>query len=76
VVVVEIYRSREPLDPSVNAADIVKQMNHPDARHIPALQEAADYLAAHLKPGDVLLTLGAGDGEWVGLEVLKQLGGV
>lgn len=76
VVVVEIYRSREPLDPNVNAADIVKQMNHPDARHIPALQEAADYLAAHLKPGDVLLTLGAGDGDWVGLEVLKQLGGV
>jgi hypothetical protein len=30
-------------------------------------------LSASLKMGDVLLTLGAGDGDWVGSEVLKRL---
>jgi UDP-N-acetylmuramate--alanine ligase len=75
VVIVDIFRSRETPDPNVSAADIVKKMAHRDARYIPALADAADYLCANLRPGDVLLTLGAGDGDWVGLEVLKRLGG-
>ena len=74
VVVVDIFRSREAPDPTLNAADLVKKMRHPDARHIAALADAADYLCLHLKPGDVLLTLGAGDGDWVGTEVLKRWG--
>ena len=76
VIVVDIFRSREAPDNSISAADIVKKMNHADARHIPTLAEAADYLAAHLRPGDVLLTLGAGDGYQVGESVLERLGGV
>jgi len=75
VIVVDIYRSREEPDPAISAADLVKRMKHPDARHLPTLAEAADDLCAKLKPGDVLLTLGAGDGDWVGMEVLKRLGG-
>jgi UDP-N-acetylmuramate--alanine ligase len=73
VVVVDIFRSREPADGSVGAADIVNRMTHPDVCHIPSLAAAADYLSARLRPGDVLLTLGAGDGDWVGLEVLRTL---
>ena len=75
VIIVDIFRSREAPDNSISAADILKKMNHADARHIPALAEAADYLAAHLRPNDVLLTLGAGDGNWVGEAVLQRLGG-
>lgn len=75
VVVVDIFRSRENPDPTVSAADIVTKMTHRDARHIPALADAADYLCANLRPGDVFITLGAGDGDWVGMEVLKRLGG-
>jgi UDP-N-acetylmuramate--alanine ligase len=74
VIVVDIFRSREAPDDSISAADIVKRMTHPDARHIPALVDAAEFLCANLRPGDVLLTLGAGDGDWVGTEVLEQLG--
>ncbi|MGH2522355.1 MAG: glutamate ligase domain-containing protein, partial [Anaerolineales bacterium] len=73
VIVVDIFRSREAPDGTVSAVDIVKRMSHPDARHIPSLAGAADYLSAHLRPGDVLLTLGAGDSDWVGAEVLKRL---
>jgi UDP-N-acetylmuramate--alanine ligase len=75
VIVVDIFRSREDPDPAVSAASIVNKMNHPDAQYIPSLSDAAAYLCASLKPRDVLLTLGAGDGDWVGMEVLKRLGG-
>lgn len=79
VIVVDIFRSREMPDPTVSARDIVKRMQatanpHPNARYLPTLAEAAETLAAELKPGEVLLTLGAGDGDWVGEEVLRRLG--
>jgi UDP-N-acetylmuramate--alanine ligase len=75
VIVVDIFRSRETPDGTISAADIVKRMKHADAQHIPALEDAADYLCGRLQPGDVLLTLGAGNGDWVGLKVLEVLGG-
>ncbi len=74
VVIVDIYRSRETPDPSISAADIVRRMSHADARYVPALDDAADYLCERLRPGDVLLTLGAGDGNAVGRKVLQVLG--
>ena len=73
VVVVDIFRSRETSDGTIGAADIVKKMKHPDARHIPTLEDAAQYLCTNLRAGDVLLTLGAGNGDWVGLKVLEEL---
>jgi UDP-N-acetylmuramate--alanine ligase len=76
VIIVDIFRSREAPDPSVSAADIVRRMSHPDVRYIPALADASRTLIARLKPGDVLLTLGAGDGNVVGQQVLEGLRGV
>jgi UDP-N-acetylmuramate--alanine ligase len=76
VIVVDIFRSREAVDPGLSAADIVRRMDHPDVRYIPALADAATALIARLKPGDVLLTLGAGDGHLVGQQVLEALGSV
>lgn len=80
VIVVDIFRSRETPDPTISAADIVRRMSqgetpHRDARYVPTLAEAADVLTASLRPGDVLLTMGAGDGDWVGAEVLRRLEG-
>jgi UDP-N-acetylmuramate--alanine ligase len=70
VIVTDIYAAREFDDLGVSAADIVARMKHPDVRYIFGLNEAADYLLDHLKPGDVLITLGAGDGYKVGEAVL------
>ncbi len=75
VIVVDIFRSREAPDPAVSARDIVRRMAHRDARYLPTLREAAEALAAELKSGDVLLTLGAGDSDWVAAEVLRRLNG-
>lgn len=74
VIVVDIYASRETNDGEVNSKDIVNRMTHPDARYIGPRREAADYLAAHLSPPDVLLTMGAGDGYQIGEWVLERLG--
>jgi UDP-N-acetylmuramate--alanine ligase len=74
VIVVDIYAAREHDDLGVSAADIVARMAHPDAHHIASLDEAIGYLLQRLKPGDVLITLGAGDGDLVGERVLASLG--
>jgi len=73
VLVTDIFSSREAFDPSVNANDIVRQMTHPDARYLPTLAETTDALLAEMKAGDVLITLGAGDVNKVGEDVLKRL---
>ena len=73
VVVTDIYPAREFDDLGVNAADIVTRMKHPDTCYISSLNEAADHLLDRLKPGDVLITLGAGDGHKVGEDVLVKL---
>jgi UDP-N-acetylmuramate--alanine ligase len=50
-------------------------MQHPDAFHVGSLDEALVWLGTEVRPGDVVLTLGAGDGcrvgEWL-LDVLKM----
>jgi UDP-N-acetylmuramate--alanine ligase len=72
VIVTDIYAAREFDDLGVSAVDIVVRMKHPDARYIPGLDEAADRLSDYLKPGHVLITLGAGDGYRVGEDVLAR----
>ena len=74
VILLDIYPAREKDDGSIGSADILAEMQHPDARYLPgALSNAADFLLAHLSPGDVLITLGAGDGYKVGEMVLSGM---
>ncbi len=73
VLVTEIFASREPRDGTLSGLDLVRRMQHPDVRFVADLDEATDVLSASLEPGDVLLTLGAGDGNRVGEEVLRRL---
>lgn len=73
VLVLAIYPSREKDDGSISGADIVAQMAHPDVHYAPTLAAAVAELEQRLAPGDVLITLGAGDGYKVGEEILKKL---
>ena len=73
VLVTEIFASREPRDGTLSGLDLVRRMQHPDVRFVADLDEATDVLSTSLEPGDVLLTLGAGDGNRVGEEVLRRL---
>jgi len=73
VIVLDIYRSREQDTLGMDTAVILKAMNHPHANHIPDRRAAADYLLDRVRPDDVILTLGAGDGDAVGQWVLEGL---
>jgi len=75
VIVTDIFASREQDDGSVSAADLVAASDHPAIRHIGDLAAAATTLAAEVQTGDIVITLGAGDGYRVGemlLEILSE----
>ncbi|MDX1521006.1 MAG: UDP-N-acetylmuramate--L-alanine ligase, partial [Anaerolineae bacterium] len=74
VIVVDIFASREKDEGLVSSRDLAARMAHPNASYIGPLPAAGDYLVDHLQPGDVLLTLGAGDGYKIGEWVLERLG--
>ena len=63
IVVTDVYLARETPDPDVSGRLVVDAVS--DAGRVPGwfprLEQAAEYLAARARPGDVLLVLGAGD---------------
>ena len=73
VIVLDVYRSRETDTLGVDAAQIAGAMQHAYARHIGARRHAAQFILDRIRPGDVLLTLGAGDGNDVGKWVLEGI---
>jgi UDP-N-acetylmuramate--alanine ligase len=73
VVVTQIYAARESDTCGVSGADLVAHMVHPDAVYISRLEEASATVLSRVQPGDVVLTLGAGDGYLVGERVLQGL---
>ena len=73
VIVTEIYAAREGPEQAFSADQIVKVMPHDSARFIPQLSDVSDFLIQHLRSGDVLLVLSAGDADRVSAEVLAGL---
>lgn len=75
VIVLDIYPAREAAAdfPGVTAGALVARMDHPHARYLASHDEAVAHLLAHLRPGDALITLGAGDGDEIGQRVLAQM---
>jgi len=59
VILLEIYAASEKPIPGVSAEQIAKEMQR--GRFIPNFIEASDWIIDNAKPGDVILTLGAGD---------------
>jgi UDP-N-acetylmuramate--alanine ligase len=73
VVVVDIFPAREVDDLSLSSRHIVAKMEHPSAHYIGALDDAADFLVHQTRAGDVLITLGAGDGYRIGETVISEI---
>ena len=59
VVVTEIYAAREAHDPSVSGADLAATV--PGARFAATLDDVPAVLCPLLEPGDLVVTMGAGD---------------
>ncbi len=76
VVVMDIYVAREEPEPGVTSA-LVADAVPLDPRHVvlePSWSSTARHLVARARPGDIILTLGAGDVTLLGPEVLELLG--
>jgi UDP-N-acetylmuramate--alanine ligase len=69
VLVTGIYAAREPDPGDISGAQVAAAVARP-AAYVPTLEEALPWLQEHLRPGDVVLTLGAGDITAVGPRVL------
>jgi UDP-N-acetylmuramate--alanine ligase len=72
VIVTEVYPSREPKQ-EFSSAEVVSAMPHASARFIETLDDTGKYLRTHLRAGDVLIVLSAGDADKVSMDVLSDL---
>ena len=72
-VITEIYASRERDTLGMSGKHIVDRMTNINAQFAPSLDEAVQLLLDQLSPGDVLLTMGAGDVWKAGEAVLAAL---
>ncbi len=74
VVALDVYRSRETDTLGVGTASVLAEMEYPEAHHVGDVEEAAAFLLDRIRPGDVIITMTAGDGYLVGEIVLRELG--
>ena len=73
--VLRTYEARESADKGMDAAALAAEIHHPEAQYVASFEEAADRIAADLRPGDVCFTLGAGDVTELGPMILDRLRG-
>ncbi|MBQ3078208.1 MAG: UDP-N-acetylmuramate--L-alanine ligase, partial [Clostridia bacterium] len=69
-VLLDVYAAREAADPTVSSAALAKEI--PAARYAGSFEEAKALLRGLLQPGDLLLTMGAGDVFKVGEQLLQE----
>lgn len=75
VIITDIYRSRDRETFGITPGSVLDLMkDHPDARHIGPLDDVVAYLAEHVKAGDVVIVMSAGDATRVGSGLLEALG--
>ncbi|MDT0165512.1 UDP-N-acetylmuramate--L-alanine ligase [Actinotalea sp. AC32] len=76
VVVTDVYAAREDLDPDVTGSLLTDRMTaggHPAAQSVPDRWDAARWIGSRARPGDLVLTVGAGDVTEVAPVVLEQV---
>lgn len=79
LIVTEIYPAGEPPIPGVKGELIAlgaKEHGHRDVTFVPNKEEIPDLIIPHLRPGDMVFTLGAGDIWKVGEDLLKKLSAI
>ena len=88
VLVMDVYAAREDPMPGVSGALITDQLSDQrsdqqgrgvqageDVRFVPSWSDVAPLVVQLARPGDLVLTVGAGDVTMIGPEVLRLLGG-
>lgn len=72
VFVLDVYAAREQPLPGVSGASIAEHVGVP-VRYIPDFSAVAEQVAAALRSGDVVVTMGAGDVTMLGPEIIAAL---
>ncbi|OGO15411.1 MAG: UDP-N-acetylmuramate--L-alanine ligase [Chloroflexi bacterium RBG_16_48_8] len=75
VIITQVFGAREQPDGVITGEYLSKQINHPDVKHMEDFTILAKHLYEQVKPGDVVVTLSAGDANEVGKLLLELLEG-
>lgn len=75
ILMTDIYPAGETPIPGIHSEKLVQEMKHDGAKYFVRDAQSADHITGILKDGDVFITLGAGDGWKLGLEVLNKIDG-
>lgn len=77
IIILDVYSAGETPIPGVSGRSIVESIleKHPRAQvaFMPHRQEITPYLTSICRPGDIVLTMGAGDVTTIGPEMAKEL---
>ena len=76
LVLMDVYGAREKPLPGIDGgliADLARQFGHREVHYVPDKAALVDYLAGLARPGDVVLTMGAGDIWRYGRKILSRL---
>ena len=76
VVVTDIYAAREAAEPGVDGTLVLQAVQGPsEVLYVPLLSDVPAVLVPDLLPGDLVITMGAGDITTLGPRILEALGG-
>jgi UDP-N-acetylmuramate--alanine ligase len=75
VVVLDVYAAREDPEPGVSGRLVADAVPGGTAHYIAAFADVPKFVAALTAPGDLVLTMGAGDITRIGPLVLAEIGG-
>jgi UDP-N-acetylmuramate--alanine ligase len=76
LILTDIYPASEPPIEGVHAStlcDAIRAQGHPDVRYIAGFDEIADHIVSIAKPGDAVITQGAGSVWKVGEALLQKM---
>ncbi len=74
-IVLDVYAAREDPEPGVTGQLVAEAVPGGRARFVPDRGQVAELVAGMAKPGDVVLTMGAGDVTKLGPQLVEALGG-
>ena len=72
--ITDTYAARENANAGLSAMDLAARISEPGAIYAGSLTEAVETVLAALRPGDLVITMGAGDVEAASPRLLERLG--
>ncbi|MBU8577252.1 UDP-N-acetylmuramate--L-alanine ligase [Brevibacterium luteolum] len=72
-IVLDVFPAREDPIPGVTGAIVAEEVPHDNATFLPAFSDAVPTVVSRVQPGDIVITIGAGDVTILGPEIVAAL---